>query len=65
MNNFKIAIEEMISDTFEVEANSLDEAIEIAKEKYKNGEFVLESGNLVAKQMAVIEPNKETEWIEF
>lgn len=66
MPKYKIAIEETIVDNFEVEANSLKEAIETAIQNYKKGEFVLEPGNLVSKQLAVIEPSyDEPEWIKF
>lgn len=47
--------------------NSMEEAMNIAKEKYNTGEFVLEPGELVAKQMyAENESGTEmTEWTEF
>lgn len=61
-----ITIEEMVSEDFEVEAESAEEAMDIAEEKYKKCEFVLEPGNLTFKQMAVISPeNETTEWTEF
>lgn len=63
---FVIAIEEVVSQNFEVEAEDAGEAIEIAEEKYKKGEFVLEPGNLMYKQMAVMEPEGEAcEWVLF
>ena len=51
MKKYKITIEEMISQTFDVEANSLEEALEIAERNYKTGKFVLAPGNLVCKQI--------------
>lgn len=66
MKKFVITIEELISQNFSVEANDAEEAMKIAEEKYKNNEFVLEPGNPVAKQMAIIGPEDEaTEWCEF
>lgn len=62
---FKVTIEETISETFEVEATSIEEAMQIAEEKYNNGEFVLELGNLTCKQMMAEGDNETTEWIEF
>ena len=64
---FEVTIEEMVSKTFLIEAQSDDEAMVIAIEKYKNGEFVLEPGNLVAKQMEIhsLEKDTYTEWFEF
>lgn len=64
---FKITIEEHISETFEVEATNIGEAMEIAQEKYRKGEFVLEPGEVTAKlMMAEDEYGVEcTEWEEF
>lgn len=66
MKKYVIVIEEIVSKKFLVEAKDAEEAMEIAEEKYENGEFVLDPGNLVAKQMAITEPDDEaTEWCEF
>ena len=61
---FNITIEEVISQNFNIEANTYNEAISIAKEKYNNGEYVLEPGNLLEKRIAVLN-GKNCEWIEF
>ena len=66
MKKYKITIEEMISQTFDVEANSLEEALEIAEHNYKTGKFVLAPGNLVCKQIyGEAEDGRCTEWYEF
>lgn len=66
MAKYTVTIEETVSQGFEVEAESAEEAMKIAEEKYHNGEFVLEPGELVAKQMAITSPESEaTEWTEF
>lgn len=63
---FKITIEEMISQSFNVEAETMEEAMEIAEVRYKSGEFVLEPGHLVSKQMMAEDKNGySTEWVEF
>ena len=64
---YVVTIEEMVSESFEVYAEDEFEAEEIATEKYNNGEFVLEPGNLVAKQMEIhnVTDNICTSWIEF
>ncbi len=64
---FEIVIEEMISDTFLVEAQDETDAMRIAIGKYKNGDFVFESGNLVCKQMKIhnIEKDTYTDWFEI
>lgn len=64
---FKITIEEHISQAFEVEATDIGEAMEIAQQKYKTGEFVVEPSTPTAKlMMAEDEYGAEcTEWEEF
>jgi hypothetical protein len=39
---YKIEIEELLQHVYDIEANSLDEAINIAKEKYSKEEYVLD-----------------------
>ena len=67
MKTFKITIEEHVVGTFEVEANDIEEAMEVAERDYRNGYFVLEPGELVAKLMMAEdeETNETTEWVEF
>lgn len=67
MKKYIIAIEEMISEQFEIEADTLEEAMEIAEEQYNKGILVLEPGNLVSKQMCGTDPDTGdcTEWTEF
>lgn len=64
---FKVTIEEHVSETFEIMATDIDEAMEIAEEQYDNGSIVLEPGNLTEKlMMAEDEETGEcTEWTEF
>lgn len=38
---YKIEIEETLQKVVEVQANSLDEAIDIAQERYRNEEYIL------------------------
>ena len=65
--SFEITIEEMVTKTFLVEAQDDNEAMLVAIEKYKNGDFILEPGNLVCKQMEIhdIKNDTYTEWFEF
>ena len=66
MKKYVVTIEEAISQDFEIEAETSEDAMKIAEEKYNSGEFVLEPGNLSAKQMAITSPDDEvTEWSEF
>jgi ATP:corrinoid adenosyltransferase len=66
-SEFKITIEEHISQSFRIEAIDIEEAMEIAQEKYRKGEIVLEGAEVNAKlMMAEDELTGEcTEWEEF
>lgn len=67
MQKFRITIEEHISQEFIVEATNIDEAMEIAEQKYHEGAFVVEPGLPTARLMqAESEDGAErTEWEEF
>lgn len=67
MKMFKITIEETISDTFTVEAETMEEAMEIAEEKYFNNEVVVMVDMATFQQMMAIdeESGETTEWVEF
>ena len=66
MKKYKIAIEETVTEEYEVEADTLHKAMEIAAKKYYDGEFVVAPGEAQAKKMAVIEPYSEnSSWVEF
>ena len=60
-----VTIEEHISQDFEVEADTLEEAMQIAEDKYRSGEFVVENANVTARLMMADDGNKQTEWEEF
>ena len=63
---YTITIEETVAKDFEIEASSADEAYEMAEQKYKTGEFVLDPGDCQFKQIAITAPSNEaTEWREF
>ena len=63
---YYISIKETVVGNFEVDANSKEEALEIAKEKYDNCEFVNEPGDLVEKSIAVgIDGEDFSGWEEF
>ena len=67
MKTFKIHIEEMIVQAFDIEAETMEEAMEIAERDYEQGFLVVEDPTLVAKQMMAEdeETNESTEWVEF
>ena len=66
MKTVRVAIEELCVQEFDiiVADNDIEEAIDIAIEKYKNCELVLTHGEVQFRQIAVVEPDA-TEWIEF
>ena len=47
MEIFKIEMTETLQKAIEVSASSLDEAVEIIKNKYNNGEIVLDSNDYI------------------
>ena len=60
-----VTIEEHISQPFEVEADILEEAMEIAAQKYYDCEFVINSTDVTAKLMMADDGENCTEWSEF
>lgn len=66
MKKYRVIIEEVVSEEFELEAESEKEAISKAMDTYNSGEFVLEPGNFEYAQLKVIdEDDKAGEWIEI
>ena len=60
-----VTIEEHISQPFEVEADTFEEAMEIAEDKYRSGEFVLDNANVTTRLMMAENDYELTEWEEF
>ena len=57
---YKVKIEETVCDEFEIEADSEEEAFEIASKQYNEGKIVLEPGNLVSKYISIADENGKT-----
>ena len=53
--NYQIIIEETVSKTIEVEADTAQAAREFAEDQYKQGAIVLEPGELLDVQFYAIE----------
>lgn len=47
MESFLVTVEERVSQDFVIQADSQEEAEELAQKLYKNGNLVLEPGNLL------------------
>ena len=62
---FTVTIEEHISQPFEVEADTLEEAMEIAEDKYYSGDYILDNANVTARLMMAENDYEVTEWEEF
>ena len=60
-----VTIEEHINQAFEVEADTLEEVMEIAEDKYRSGEFVLENPCVTKKLMMAEDDYEVTLWEEF
>ena len=59
----KVTIEEIISQKFEVEVSSLDNAYDEVRQMYKDGKLVLENPSLTeANVMIPDEYGEETDW---
>lgn len=66
MKKYVIAIEEVVVQNFEIEADSQEEALNKLETGYKNGICVLEPGEVQSKKMSIVKPEQNaTEWIEF
>lgn len=47
MESFLVTVEERVSQDFVIQADSQEEAEELVRKLYKNGDLVLEPGNLL------------------
>lgn len=66
MRKFHVVIEETISETFEIEATSEEDAVSKAIREYKAGNFVVGSDNVEGRQISVVGKDGEfTNWITF
>lgn len=66
MRKYRVVIEETISEEFEIEANSEEEAVSKAIQEYKSGNFVIGSDNVEHRQISVVDKDGElTNWITF
>ena len=64
MAKVRVCIEETISKEFEIEVPDGKDPTDVAIEKYKSGELVLDPGEPQFRQVCVLSPDP-TEWVEF
>lgn len=57
MTQYKVIIEETVSQTFTVPADNPQQARYIAAVKYDNGEFVLEPGHPTQARISIQDPD--------
>ena len=63
---YRVVIEETISEEFEIEAISEDDAISKAIQEYEEGNFVVYSDNVECRQISIIGKDGEIkDWIMF
>ena len=63
---FTIAIEETFVNEFPIEAESAEEAMQIAEDKFNNNELYFGLDEVSFAQMSIIKPDNEaTEWVEI
>ena len=69
MKKYNVMIEETVWQTFEVEADTYEEAKEIVAQKYREAEFVLEPGNLDTTRMHIVDDHNcivaDDDWEEI
>lgn len=59
----KIAIEEIITQTFEVGVSDLNKAYDEVRQMYKDGKLVVENPTLVEANVMIYDENgEETDW---
>ena len=59
----KVAIEEIITQTFEVEVSSLDNAYDEVRKMYRDGKLVVDNPSLIEANVMIYDENgEETDW---
>lgn len=59
----KVIIEEVVSQTFEVEVDDIDSVYDQIRDMYKNGTLVVEDPTLIQANVMICDENgEETDW---
>lgn len=65
MQNYQVSIEEAYVKTFNILAESMEEAEELAKEGYEHGVYKMQGAALASKQIQIDDGEHMTLWREF
>lgn len=66
MRKYRVVIEKTVSEEFEIEANSEEDAVSGAIQEYEAGNFVVGSDNVECRRISVVDKDGEfTDWIIF
>lgn len=64
MRKYRVVIEEILSETFEIEATSEEDAVSKSIQEYEAGNFVVYPDNVECRQISVVgEDGELTDWI--
>lgn len=66
-SKYKVTIEELVSEDFHIEAESMEEALKMAELAYTIGKIVLENGQVTEKQIMgeSLQTGEVTDWRDF
>lgn len=65
MQKYQVSIEEAYLKTFDIMAESMEEAEELAKEGYEQGVYTMQGATLACKQIQIDDGEHMTLWREF
>ncbi len=65
MKKFKVTIEEVVTEDFFVYANSEKEALEITEKNYYDQKLILSPGEVIHRQMKILDNSNNNDWVEF
>ena len=67
MSEFRVTVEEAVSCSFVMEADSLEDAYEKVEERYMTGDILMESGEVTYVQVHIVnlETDEELNWTDI
>ena len=65
MSVYQVIVEETVTGTITIDAEDGEAAIELARQRYESGEYVLSAGELTSVQFGLVSAAGECElWVE-